>query len=77
MTRKPDKQFNSRGYSRQLERELIIGGTLVGLVVGGGLIWLIWGFPQMLVALSCFGGFLLLVGVVWGFLKLLEIVSRD
>ena len=77
MSRKKDQSFNSRTYQGRLERELILGGTIVGLVVGGGLIWLIWGFPQLLTALACFGGFLLLIGVVWGFLKLIEIVSRD
>lgn len=77
MSRKPENSFNSRLYRGQVERELIIGGTIVGLAVGGGLIAFIWGVPQLFVALSCFGGFLLLVGAVWGFLKILEIVSRD
>ena len=77
MSQKPEKQFNTRTYGSQLERELIIGGMIVGLIVGGGLIALLWGLPALLVALSCFGGFLLLVGLIWGFLKIIELVSRN
>lgn len=77
MAKKSEKSFNSRNYQSQLERELIFGGVLVGLVIGGGLIALIWGIPALFVALLCFGGFWILVGLVWGFLKLLEIVTRD
>jgi len=77
MTQKPARSFNSRTFRGRLERELILGGTLVGLMVGGGLIGLIWGVPALLVALGCFAGFLGLVGLVWGFLKIVEVVSRD
>ena len=77
MTQKPGRSFNSRTFRGRLERELILGGTLVGLIVGGGLIALIWGVPALLVALGCFAGFLGLVGLVWGFLKIVEVVSRD
>jgi hypothetical protein len=77
MPEKPKSIFNSRKYRGQLERELILGGTIVGVIVGGGLIALIWGIPALFVALSCFAGFLALIGLVWGFLKLLELISRD
>ncbi len=77
MTPKPDKPFNSRNYQGQLERELIIGGILVGVAVGGGLINLIWGSTAFFTALGCFVGFLGLIVILWLFFKLLEIVSRD
>ena len=77
MTKKPDKQFNSRKFQGQVERELIFGGVVVGLVVGGGLITLFWGVPGLFTALLFFLGFWIMVGLVWGFLKLLEIVTRD
>lgn len=76
MTPKSDKPFNSRTFRGQVERELIIGGIIVGVIVGGGLIALIWGIPAFFTALMCLGGFLVLVGIIWGFLKLLEMVSR-
>jgi len=77
MARKPEQSFNSRKYQGQVERELIVGGILVGLVVGGGLILLIWGATVFFTALGFFALFLGLIAVVWLFLKLLEIVSRD
>jgi hypothetical protein len=77
MSRKPEQPFNSRTYQGRLERELIIGGIIVGVVVGGGLIALIWGSTALFTALACFAGMLGLIAVVWLFLKLLEIVSRD
>ncbi len=77
MSQKPDKSFNSRKYQGQVERELIVGAILITLIVGGGLIALIWGKEAFLVALMFFGGALLLAGLVWGFLKVLEIMSRD
>ncbi len=77
MTPKPDQSFNSRKYQGQIERELIVGGMIVGVVVGGGLIWLIWGNTAFFTALGCFVLFLGLIVVIWAFLKVLEIVSRD
>ena len=77
MTQKPDKQFNSRTYQGQLERELIVGGIIVGVVVGGGVIELIWGSTVFLSAMGCFVLTLGLVAIIWLFLKGLEISSRD
>lgn len=77
MARKPEPSFNSRKYQGQLERELVYGGVVIGLVIGGGLIALIWGVPALLLALAVFLGFWILVGIIWGFLKLLELVTRD
>lgn len=72
-----NRQFNSRTYRGKLERELIIGGIIVGVIVGGGMIALFWGVPAFFTALACLLGFFVLVGIVWGFLKLVEIISRD
>jgi glucose-6-phosphate-specific signal transduction histidine kinase len=77
MSQKPGKLFNSRKYQGQVERELIVGAILITLIVGGGLIALIWGKEAFFAALLFFGGALLLAGLVWGFLKALEIMSRD
>jgi hypothetical protein len=77
MPQKPEKVFNSRTYQGQVERELIIGGVLVGCLVGGGLIALIWGTAALFTALIVLGLFLGLIAILWLFLKLIEIVSRD
>jgi CHASE2 domain-containing sensor protein len=77
MTRKPERPFNSREYRGQLERELILGGIVITIVVGGGLIALIWGGSAFLTAMSCFGIALVLIIVIWGFLKVIEIIARE
>jgi hypothetical protein len=61
---------NPRAFQSQLERELVIGGVIVGLVVGIGLIYLIWGATPALTALACFVMFLGVVALVWGLLTL-------
>jgi hypothetical protein len=76
MPQKPGPVFNSRTYQGRVERELIVGGILVGSVVGGGLIALIWGSTAFFTALVFFGLFLGLIVIVWLFLKLLEFFSR-
>ena len=77
MPQKSSSGFNSRKYQGQVERELIVGGLLVGTVVGGGLIALIWGATVFFTAVGFFALFLGLVVIVWLFLKLLEIFSRN
>ena len=77
MPQKPAKSFNSRTYQGQMERELIFGGTIIGLMVGGGLIYFFWGQSALFTSLICFGGFLGLIAVVCLFLKVIEIASRD
>jgi hypothetical protein len=63
---------DSRSYQGRLERELVIGGLLIGLVIGEGLIFLFWGGQAALTALLCFGLFLGLILVVWGFLQVIS-----
>lgn len=77
MRSRRSNSFDSRRYRGQVERELIIGGIVITLVVGGGLIALFWGSEAFFTALAFFIGALVLAGVVWGFLKFIEIVSRD
>ncbi len=77
MSPKPKPTFNSRKYQGQLERELIIGGIVITLIIGGGLIALIWGLQTFLSALVVFALTLGVIGLVWLFLKLLEIASRE
>jgi hypothetical protein len=62
---------DSRSYQSQLERELIIGALLIGLVVGIGLIFLFWGESAALTSLLCFALFLGIIAVVWVFLQVI------
>ncbi len=74
---KPSKIFDSRKYQGQIERELILGGILITLVVGGGLIYLIWGQQPFIAAMGCFALIGVLIVIIWGFLKIIEIASRS
>ncbi len=74
---KPDRAFNSRKYQGQIERELLIGGIVITVVLGGGLVALIWGGTAFFSALACFGLAIGLIGIIWLFLKVLEILARD
>lgn len=60
---------DSRSYQSRLERELIVGALLIGLVVGIGLIYLFWGESAALTGLLCFGLFLGIIAVVSVFLQ--------
>ncbi len=77
MPNKSDKPFNSRKYQGDIERELIIGGILITLLVGGGLIALIWGRTALITALLSFAGVGVLIGLIWGLLKVIELIARD
>ncbi len=63
---------DSRSYQGKLERELIIGGLVIGLVVGVGLIYLFWGQSAAVTGLLCFGLFLGISAVLWGFLRVIS-----
>lgn len=64
------KADNPRAYQKQLERELVIGGVIVGLVIGIGGIYFLWGSAAAVTSLLCFVLFLAIVALVWGLLTL-------
>ncbi|RIK15442.1 MAG: hypothetical protein DCC52_18690 [Chloroflexi bacterium] len=64
---KPD---NPRAFQSRMERELVIGGVIIGVIVGGGGIYVLWGATPALTALACFVMFLGVVALVWGLLTL-------
>ena len=67
---------NMRELHRRTDRNLVIGGLVILFVVGGGLIWLLYGVEQALTAELCIGGLLALFGgMYWLILKLLKAVG--
>ncbi len=66
-----------RGYRRQTERHLIIGGFVLMFLVGGALIWHFYGAGAMLMAWFFMGGGVALFGGLYLILKLMERWSRD
>ncbi len=68
-----NKPTNFREIRRRTERNLIIGGLVILFVVGGGLIWLLYGLEQALMAEVCMGGLLALFsGAYWLIMKWLK-----
>jgi hypothetical protein len=78
VTDKPpvNKPTNLRELHRRTDRNLIIGALVILFVVGGGLIWLLFGAEQALMAEVCMGGLLALFGgVFWLIAKVLKAIS--
>jgi hypothetical protein len=74
---KPRRPTDPRAERRRTERDLVIAGILLMFIVGGGLIYLLYGESAFLGALPCFGGVLLLGGLLWVVLKLIELAGRE
>ena len=73
----PQKGFNPRDHLAQTQTRLILGGFAILLVVGGGLIWLIYGLGAAITGVSCLLAFMALFGLLFGILKLMEVWTRE
>ncbi len=80
MSNKPpvNKPTNFREIRRRTDRNLIIGGLVILFVVGGGLIWLLYGLEQAIMAELCMGGLLALFGgLYWLILRIMKTVNNS
>jgi hypothetical protein len=68
--------FKSDRHWRQTQAQLIVGGALVLVVVGGGLVWWLYGRSAAIVAVSCFLALAAIGGLLWLLLRLLELWVR-
>jgi hypothetical protein len=78
MTDKPptNRPTNLRELQRRTERNLIIGGVVILFVIGGGLIGLLYGVDQALMAELCMGGLLAFFGgAYWLILKIMKSIG--
>jgi hypothetical protein len=64
-------------FRRSTESQLIIGGFLIFLVLGGGLAWLLFGRTVALIAGGIMVGGMILLAVLWLAIRLLESWARD
>lgn len=65
--------FSPDKHSRQTQVHLLVGGVLILVIVGGGLIWVLYGRTAAITATSCL---LVVAGVtvlLWLVLRLLEL----
>ena len=67
------RPFSPDGHWHQTQVQLILGGMLVLVVVGGGLIWLLYGRTAAITAVSCLLVVAGLIGLLWLVLRLLEV----
>ena len=69
---------NTRELRRRTDRNLTIGGLIILFVVGGGLIWWLFGLEQAVMAELCMGGLLIVFGgAYWLIVKVMSAISRS
>ena len=72
-----NKPTNLREIHGRTERNLIVGALVILFVIGGGLIWLLYGMEQALTAELCMVGLLTLFGgMYWLLVKLARAISK-
>lgn len=64
-------------YSQQTIWQLIIGGLLIIIIVGGILIYLFYGYEALISGLICFGAGLLPLVLIFLFLTFLSRLVND
>ena len=66
-----------RSYMKDTNARLIVGALALLFIVGGGLIWLIYGFGAAVMGLLCMFGAFVPIGLIFLFLNLSDwIVKR-
>ncbi len=69
---------NMRALHQRTDRNLIIGALVILFVVGGGLIWLLYGLDQALMAEVCMGGLLIFFGgAYWLIVRIMKSISES
>ncbi len=66
-----------RKYASQTTFRLILGGLIILLVVGEGLIWIIYGGPAALMGLLCIGAGLIPVIIIVIILAVMEKIVKN
>jgi hypothetical protein len=73
-----NKPTNMRELHRRTDRNMIIGALMILFIVGGGLIWLLYGLEQALMAELTMGGLLAVFGgLYWLILKIMKAISES
>jgi len=70
--RRKKRSFSPDRHRQQTQIRLIAAGLLILVVVGGGLVWMIYGRAAAITAVSCLLVVMGLFGLLWLILGLLE-----
>jgi len=65
-----------RKYHRQTTFQLIVGGIFLLFIVGGGLVYLIWGSNTAVSTLLCMGAALIPVGLILSIFWIMDWIVR-
>jgi ABC-type uncharacterized transport system permease subunit len=71
------ESFRPAHHRRQTQIRLVGAGLLVLLVVGGGLVWLLYGRSAAVTAVVCLLGGAGIFGLLWLILGLLELWVKE
>ncbi|MFC2036675.1 hypothetical protein ACFLYD_01720 [Chloroflexota bacterium] len=72
-----DRSFSPARYRRQTQARLVLGGALILMVIGGGLVWVIYGRSAAITAVLCLLGAVGIFGLLWLVLSLLERWAKE
>jgi hypothetical protein len=70
--KKQKQSFDPRRYWHQTQVRLLFGGLVTVVIVGGGLVWALYGFSAAVTAVMCLLAAAGVLGVLWLILTLLE-----
>jgi hypothetical protein len=74
---KKSDDFRPDRHRRQTQVRLIAGGLLILVIVGGGLVWALYGQAAAFAAVACLLAGAGVFGLLWGLLSLLERWVKD
>jgi hypothetical protein len=75
--KKKMRSFDPRRHWRQTQSRLIIGGLAILVVIGGGLVWVLYGSSAAITAVLCLLVAAGVMGLLWFFLTLLELWVKE
>ena len=75
--KKDRRTFDPRRHWQQTQGRLIVAGLALLIIVGGGLVWLLYGNVAAFSAVACLLVAAGLVGLLWLILALLEKWVKD
>ena len=70
--KKQKRSFDPRRHRRQTQVRLIAGGLAIVVIIGGGLVWALYGLSAAVTAVMCLLAAAGVFGLLWLILTLME-----